>query len=192
MSEDEESLRDETEEDSRASRLGRSNLDILYGVDTWHNRPSTGQLSRNPMPGVLEETTNQPIDQAHIQRRVKNWLDRIDTLYQQIESWLPPGWTAQKAGNVTMYEELMRKFQIPAQNLPILQLYDHATPAVRIEPRGLWIIGANGRLDLLKGNDHYLIVDAAENFARPDWQIAPLSNRRKLEKFNAQSLNAML
>ena len=144
------------------------------------------------MPRVLEETTNPQIDQAHIQRRVKDWQDRIDTLYQQIESWLPSGWTAQKAGTVTMHEELMRKFHVPAQNLPVLQLYDHGTPSVRIEPRGLWIIGANGRLDLLKGNNHYVIVDAAENFARPDWQIAPLSDRRKLQTFDAQSLNAVL
>jgi hypothetical protein len=144
------------------------------------------------MPRVLEETTNPQIDQTHIQRRLKDWMDRIDALYQQIESWLPSGWTAQKTGTITMHEELMRKFHVPAQKLPVLQLYDHGTPSVRIEPRGLWIIGANGRLDLLKGSDHYVVVDTAENFGSPDWHIAPLSDRRKSQKFDAQSLNAVL
>lgn len=144
------------------------------------------------MPRVLEETTNQPIDRAHIERRVKDWSDRVQTLYRQIEAWLPAGWTIEKRGAVRMHEELMQKFAVPPQSLPVLELFHDGKPSARIEPRGLWIIGANGRLDLIKGADHYIIIDAAENFAPPAWQIAPLSDRRKLQKLNAQTLNAAL
>ncbi len=144
------------------------------------------------MTRVLEETTNPQIDQAHIQRRVKDWSDRIETLYQQIQSWLPPGWTAQKHGVVRMHEELMKKFGVAPRDLPVLQLYHQGVSSTRIEPRGLWIIGANGRLDLVRGTHHYIIVDAAENFATPDWKIAPLSDRRNLQKLSAQTLSATL
>lgn len=144
------------------------------------------------MPRVLEETTSQQIDRAHVERRVKDWSDRIETLYQEIKTWLPPGWNAGKQGVVTMHEELMQKFGIAPQSLPVLELFYQGTPSARIEPRGLWIIGANGRLDLIRGSQHYIIIDEAENFGTPDWQIAPLSNRRKLEKLNRQTLNAAL
>jgi hypothetical protein len=144
------------------------------------------------MTRVLEETTNQQIDRAHIERRVDDWLDRVETLYEQIQEWLPAGWTANKKGAVRMHEELMQKFGVAPRNVPVLQLFHQGVPSTRIEPRGLWIIGANGRLDLVRENKHYVIIDAAENLTKPDWRIAPLSDRRNLQKFTPQTLSAAL
>jgi len=91
-----------------------------------------------------------------------------------------------------MHEELMKKFGVSPRSVPVLQLFHQGAPSARIEPRGLWIIGANGRLDIVRGTKHYVIIDAAENLAKPDWQIAPLSDRRNLQKLNAQTLSAAL
>jgi hypothetical protein len=144
------------------------------------------------MPGVLEETTAPDIDRSHVERRVDDWLDRINKLYAQIQSWLPPGWTADRGGPGRMREELMAKFGVAARDVPVLELSYQGTPSARIEPRGLWIIGANGRLDLFRGRNHYIIVDTAENFATPEWRIAPLSDRRDLQRLTAQTLASVL
>jgi hypothetical protein len=130
------------------------------------------------MTWVLEETTSREIDRDHIVRRVDDWASRVDALYSQISGWLPAGWAVARSGAVQMREELMQKFGVPARELPILQLSLNGKPSAHIEPRGLWIIGAKGRLDLFSGSRHYIIIDTAENFEPPDWRIAPLSDRR--------------
>jgi hypothetical protein len=144
------------------------------------------------MPRVLEEVTTQQIDRDHIARRVDDWADRINSLYRQIEEWLPLGWSADRPVTVSMHEELMQKFGIGGRDLPVLRLSYHGTPSARIEPRGLWIIGANGRLDLFGGSGHYVIIDTAENFESPDWHIAPFSDRRKLQRLTRETLISAL
>jgi hypothetical protein len=144
------------------------------------------------MPRVLEETTSREIDRDHILRRVDDWVRRIDDLYRLIEAWVPAGWTAHRAGAVHMREELMKKFGVPARDLPVLQLAHEGKVSAHIEPRGLWIIGANGRLDLFSAPGHYVIVDSAENFQPPDWRIAPLSDRQHLQPLNPNTFVSAL
>lgn len=144
------------------------------------------------MAGVLEETTTRELDKAHIERRVNDWANRVDELYREIENWLPSGWTARRRGAIRMHEELMQKFGVPARDLPVLELLQQNAVKGRIEPRGLWIIGANGRLDLFRDSRHYVIVDSADNFERARWQIAPLSDRRKLKPLTRDSLASVL
>src|SRR5579872_3103385 len=144
------------------------------------------------MPRVLEETTSQVIDRDHISRRVDDWANRIDALYRQIAGWLPAGWTSERTGTVRMGEELMKRFNVPERELPVLQLLHQGEPSARIEPRGLWIIGANGRLDFFARSGHYVIVDSAENLESPDWRIAPLSKRQSLQPLNRESFTSAL
>ena len=90
-----------------------------------------------------------------------------------------------------MHEPLMQKFNLPARDIPVLELASGERSA-RLEPRGLWIIGANGRLDLFAGTRHYMIVDTAENLQPPQWQIAPFSDRRLLTPLNSSTFGAAL
>jgi hypothetical protein len=143
------------------------------------------------MPRVLEETTALSIDREHVVRRVDDWVDRINALYDLISSWLPHGWTTDRTSTVRMHEELMRQHDVPARDLPVLRLTCGARTAL-IEPRGLWIIGANGRLDLFTDSRHYIIVDAAENLWPPQWEIAPFSARQQTKPLDAKALLAAL
>jgi hypothetical protein len=124
-------------------------------------------------------------------RRVDDWADRVSALYADICRWLPAGWTAQQLGSVRMHEPLMQKFGLPARHLPVLEMSSGERSA-RLEPRGLWIIGANGRLDLFAGQHHYMIVDNAENLQPPQWQIAPFSDRRQTRALNSSTFGAAL
>jgi hypothetical protein len=144
------------------------------------------------MPRVLEETTSREIDRDHITRRIDDWANRIDALYRQVTGWLPAGWMADREGTIKMREELMQKFGVPARDLPMLQLSYQGQSSARIEPRGLWIIGANGRLDFFTRSGQYVIIDTAENFESPDWRIAPLSDRRTLQPFNRETFTSAL
>jgi hypothetical protein len=144
------------------------------------------------MNNVLQEVTELDLTPAHVARRVDDWVRRIDSLFAKIESWLPPGWAAERIRNVRMHEELMQKFNIPARTLPILDLVHGGRLAASIEPRGLWIIGTNGRLDLTRGDDRYIITDEAENFGQPAWRISPFSNRLSLRPLDRDALLSIL
>ncbi len=66
----------------------------------------------------------------------------------------------------------MRNMNVPSRELPSLELLHDGTAEVKFRPYGLWIIGTNGRIDLVKGRDIYLILDHAKTFEAPDWHIA--------------------
>ena len=130
------------------------------------------------MSTVLDDVTDERIDSGHIQRRVEDWEERLRALYTMIRDWLPEGWTARNGTPVRMHEAMMRQVGIPPKRLPTLQLVDRAGGVAKFEPRALWIIGCNGRVDLKQANYHFLIVDLAENFEPPDWRAARADRRR--------------
>ena len=62
----------------------------------------------------------------------------------------------------------------------------------RLEPRALWIIGGNGRVDLKHDGQRYLIVDLAENFEAPDWKVASAGHRCEREAFTRDWLRRVV
>jgi len=86
----------------------------------------------------------------------------------------------------------MREFGVSPRDLPRLDLNDRGGLAASIEPRGLWIIGGNGRLDFVRNGDRYVVYDAAENFAPPSWQVAPFSDRTKFKPFDRRTFQQIL
>ena len=97
---------------------------------------------------VLDDVTSETIDAQHIQRRVDDWQIRVKNLYEKIGNWLLEGWEARQGTPVVMHEKLMRKFGISAKEIPTLNLLSQSGDSIKLEPRGLWIIGGNGRIDL--------------------------------------------
>ena len=129
------------------------------------------------MGTVLEDVTSETIGAEHIARRVEDWARRVTGFYATIGDWLPDGWQAREGRPMLMHEELMRKFGIGRKEIPTLMLIGRAGNSAKLEPRGLWIIGGNGRIDLKRDGRRYLIVDMASNFDAPDWQVAPAERR---------------
>lgn len=144
------------------------------------------------MPTVLEEVTETEITRHHVEQRVDDWCDRIDALYRQIDNWLPNGYSSLRRRTVPMYEEMMKSFGVPPRNLPVLEISRAQSIVARIEPRGLWIIGVNGRLDVFVGSAQYIIVDLAENFTAAAWVISSFSNRKSRQPLTQQTFCSIL
>ena len=144
------------------------------------------------MGTVLEEVTSDTIDAQHIRRRVNDWEERLNDLYATIGGWLPVGWEAQRGAPVIMHEPLMRKFGVDAKRMPTLELRDKAGQAARLEPHALWIIGENGRVDLKRDGRYHYIIDTAENFARPNWEVSRAERRCDNEAVTREWLRRVL
>ena len=144
------------------------------------------------MGTVLEDVTSETIDALHVRRRVGNWETRLTALFDAIKGWLPEGWEAREGDPVVMDEELMRKFGVAEKRIPTLELRDHEGHFAKFVPRGLWIIGSNGRVDLKLDGRRYLMFDMADNFETPDWQAAPAERRRDREAVSEEWLKRIL
>ena len=132
------------------------------------------------------------IDRAYVERRLDDWRRRIDGLYGDIEAWLPADWSMAAGGEVPIHEDLMLRFDVAQQTLPMKTLLRSGQNVGRIEPRGLWIIGANGRVDIKLPNAHYLVVDRSESFEESNWQVASITARRDQSRLTRDSLTRIL
>ena len=144
------------------------------------------------MGTVLDDVTSETVDARHIRRRVDDWEERLNGLYAMIGDWLPEGWETRRGAAVVMHEPLMRKFGIAAKRMPTLELHDRAGHVASLEPHALWIIGENGRIDLKRDGRYFFIVDTAENFAEPSWEVSRAERRCDREEVTREWLRRIL
>lgn len=137
---------------------------------------------------VLDDVTSESTDAKYVQRRVEDWEERVNEFYVQFSEWLPDEWEASRGKPVVMHAPLMRKFGVAARQIPTLELFNQSGDSVKLEPRGLWIIGGNGHIDLKHNGVHYFTVDFAENFEQPDWRATRAENRIEHEKVTIEWL----
>lgn len=135
------------------------------------------------MSTVLDDVTSESINAAYVQQRVDDWVHRIRLLYDELKAVVPDSWTIRTAV-VTMDEELMRKFHVSPVSVHSISFAHDSNVIARLKPRGLWVIGANGRLDLTVREKRFHVIDLAESFAHPDWRVCPANDRLKRELFS--------
>lgn len=117
-------------------------------------------------------TVEEKVDKSHVEKRVKDWKKRISDLYSTIKGWTKQtDYSIRTGGKVTMYEELMAQFNVHPVEIDTADIYKDEKIALTIKPKGLWMIGANGRIDMLSTHGSYMIVDTAEQFKAPKWKL---------------------
>jgi hypothetical protein len=128
----------------------------------------------------------------HVEGRVDDWLARLDDLLRRIETWaLGHGWQVEDRACVPMDEELMRRFGLPPRQQPALELRSGHGGKVWIRPRALWVIGANGRVDIYATAGVGRLVDVAEPFSTPDWRFYRLGQDAKGRAFTPEMLDEL-
>eukprot|EP00752_Nemacystus_decipiens_P000985 g985.t1 len=107
-----------------------------------------------------------------VERRVDDWLNRLRDLLGVVERWaMDNGWAIESRDAVPMHEELMQHFGVAQREQPGLTLRDRAGDKLLLRPKGLWVIGANGRVDLFTKRGAFVLIDAAEPFSAPNWRL---------------------
>ncbi|MCP4109645.1 MAG: hypothetical protein GY749_29680 [Desulfobacteraceae bacterium] len=126
------------------------------------------------------------IDKPFIEGKVKDWKQRLDSLYSLVEKSLTgmQNVECRQTKHMTMYEELMQKFEISPEKIPILDVYKDKNVIATFKPVGLWVIGANGRIDILTKSGAFILVDKAENGENSEWKVFSPKNRKKEEDFD--------
>lgn len=143
------------------------------------------------MPHV-QTFAGQNMSKEAVDFRVKEWNERLNGLYGQIIAWLPKGYTADCNDSVIMNEEMMKKYKTPAIKLPVLKIVKGQESVLTFKPKGLWVIGANGRVDVLCSDSSFMLVDMAEPFSGTDWRLVPPLAMGKYLKLTKQVILTLL
>jgi hypothetical protein len=126
------------------------------------------------------------MNSQHVQNRVDDWSKRITLLVNQIRTWLPEGMEIKPERKQIMSEGLMKAFSIPNKELETYGIYESQRLKIAIKPYGLFVMGANGRIDLLTSKGNFILVDAAEQFQPSQWKIYWDAERNTSRDFNKE------
>jgi hypothetical protein len=116
-----------------------------------------------------------------IERSANDWIERLHKLRSDMEAWLQVPDLVQldivDQAPVAMSEELMRRFGVQPKMMPTFEIRAGKQRVMRFRPKGLWIIGANGRVDLITRAAAPILVDQSEPLSKlRNWQLYDPSN----------------
>ena len=116
-----------------------------------------------------------------IEKSANDWIERLRELRAHMEEWLQTPDLAQlnivDKPPVKMSEEIMRRFGVGPRMMPTFEIRAGDRRVMRFQPKGLWIIGANGRVDLITNAAAPILVDQSEPLSRSsNWQLYNSSN----------------
>jgi len=126
------------------------------------------------------------VDKEYIEQCSDGWIKKIENLYSLIKETLENNNEVQCNTNqsMTMHEGLMIEHQVLPKKVPILDLFVKNQLKATFKPIGLWVVGANGRVDILTSQGAYILVDVGEDEITPCWEVFPPKNRKNSVPFD--------
>lgn len=157
-------------------------------------------MGANVTSVTIAEDREIPTREKTLQR-LRDWQQRVHALYDQIQAALGPGFSYDRTGKHRSSEERVQHAGLKSQEVPPIDILivDQAGRAVaQFLPRGLWMIGANGRLDLVltpkSGNRQvFMLIDhSAPLSGGSDWRIVRPSDRLQQRAFKPEHLRELV
>lgn len=131
----------------------------------------------------------QAIDRNHILSRIDDWKDRLRQLCDNIERWAEKIKDAKPVRQdiPQAREELMQKFGVEPGTLPAIAIL-HGKQRVSFVPMALWVIGANGRVNITTNSHRYILMDDSVAGESSKWIIVDISKRGQRSPLDQESL----
>jgi hypothetical protein len=119
-----------------------------------------------------------------VEHRIEDWSARLTKLYATIESWASDADVRIEHGTILqLQEEEMRRARVSPRPVPILTLLK-GKKRISFVPSSLWIIGADGRVNVSTNGGQHTLVDMRDNQGEaPDWQIVVRDIRKATRPF---------
>lgn len=134
------------------------------------------------------------MDTTYIQKRVDDWQKRVHNLIETIKSWSKENksLSVQPTRSQKMHEGLMKTFNVSMVEIDSVDIKLNNKTIIVLKHFGLWIMGANGRLDLLTAKGNFVLVDEAEKFHDPKWKLFLKNDKKKGIEFTKDSFNQLI
>lgn len=138
---------------------------------------------------VWEKTGEGVFRRAQVVEEVEDWVHRVRALYDKIQTWLGdrPDLRCEQSRSVIMSEEMMQRFAVTDREIPVLDVLDTNQVIASFVPRGLWLIGSWGRIDVIT-RDRTQILVALRNDGNFEWRLVSPEARQRTEPFDKNAL----
>lgn len=133
----------------------------------------------NVASDTIAEWAETPTRERTLQR-LQDWRRRVHALYDRIEHALGAHYSSDRTDKYQSSEDRVQEAGLSPNDVPaidILRIQRAGSTVAEIRPRSLWIIGANGRLDLVvtsrtRGRRLYFLYDRSSPMENcTDWRI---------------------
>ena len=119
------------------------------------------------------------LSKEYVQRRVDDWLNRLNQLFCLNRNWAgQQGWSIDDSGGTELNQDTMREVGVPPVVQPVQRLDTLDGSYALFRPKGLWVIGANGRIDLYTSKGAFVLIDRADALKNPVWRLFRSSAER--------------
>jgi hypothetical protein len=134
------------------------------------------------------------MDTLHIKMRVDDWEIRVHNLIENLKEWTKDNdfIKINPSRKLKMHEGLMKTFNVSMREIESADILKNDKIIFALKPFGLWIIGANGRIDLLSAKGNYILIDEAESFQQPKWKLFLKNNKKQGKDFTKDVFNQLL
>jgi hypothetical protein len=153
---------------------------------------------------IDEVRSDRAVDAAQVRKRLNDWKDRVHRLFDFIERELGADFTFDRTGKHVSQEEMVQRAGLTELDVPPVDILRIERPAGSLRaivmPRGLWVVGANGRLDLrvLRGElrqDQYFLIDKSRPLSgadNADWYVVPAGDRLAQSPLTAEFVREVI
>ncbi len=134
--------------------------------------------------------------------RLEEWRERVHALYDEVERALQGrGFTFDRQGKHTSSEPLVQAVGLNDEEQPKVDIFRivraNGTTAAVLYPRGPWVVGANGRIDLrltpsAGTTQIFMLMDQSGPFSTPFWVRIPMGSPFERERFHPEWLLSKL
>lgn len=134
------------------------------------------------------------MDTAYINRRVSDWQNRVSELIQTLKEWTKdnPIINILASRKQKMHEGMMKTFEVPMREIESADIQKNGKTVIVLKSFGLWVMGANGRVDLLTATGNFVLVDQSDAFEKPRWNLYLKNNKKQGVEFTKESFNQLL
>lgn len=140
---------------------------------------------------IGEDVHVRSLDSNDVHERVIDWKKRVDQLYESVTQEIVGLYEVSKQDAVEMNEEMMQMFHLKPTTLPVLRVSSAGKLLLLFKPKGLWIVGANGRVDLITPKSALFLVDDSKFKTASNW-VQYDSKRSVSRPFNKNLLLEIL
>ncbi len=139
---------------------------------------------------VWKKTQEGIARRSSVVEEVEDWVRRVHSLYGDIRHWLNerrPDLECEETRTVTMSEEPMQEFAVPDRELPILDVLREGQVIASFVPRGLWLLGAWGRIDMIT-HQRTLALLALGGLGALQWSLVVPENPPRRVRFDREAM----
>jgi hypothetical protein len=143
---------------------------------------------------VWERTAEGIFGRARVLDEVNDWVSRVTALYEDVREWLAdnkPALRCEQSRTVTMSEEMMQLFGVTDREIPILDVLEADQVIASFVPRGLWLVGSWGRIDVITRNRTEILM-ALGGPGNLEWRLTSPENRLRSTPFGMEALLAIV